>query len=446
MKPDTVPTPAELRRLAEERLNAHAQTAPFMPRDSRVDAKTFHELEVHQIELEMQNEELRSARSEVEALQARYFDFYDLAPVGYVIIGETGLILEANLTAASLLGVNRAVLIRQPLSQYIYKEDQDFLSQYRKQRYQTPSAAGPQTCELRLVKPDGTLSWVRLDATATEGPDGTFACRVAISDISEHKHEETRALLAKDVLTVLNRTNNIKNIIRDILLLIKEQTGIEAIGIRLKAGEDFPYAETMGFPDHFVVLENQLCTRDATGQILRNAQGLPVLECMCGNVICGRTNPTLPFFTEAGSFWTNSTTDLLVSTTEAERQALTRNRCRNEGYESVALIPLKAGDETIGLLQINDHRRNRFTVDQITFLEGLGASIGIAITRKLTDEGLRVRNAALTRFNAVMVDRELRMIELKREVNELCLKLGEPPRYKIVSVAPFPPHEPSGPL
>ena len=208
-------------------------------------------------------------------------------------------------------------------------------------------------------------------------------------DITQQKRAETRELLVKDVLTVLNRSKDIKSIIRDILLLLKQQTGIEAVGIRLKEGEDFPYTQTNGFPDRFVELENQLCARDAAGRILRNAQGLPVLECMCGNVICGRTNPCLPFFTTAGSFWSNCTTELLASTTETDRQAHTRNRCNGEGYESVALIPLKAGDETIGLLQFNDHRRNQFTLDQIVFLEGLSASISIAITRTQTDEKLR---------------------------------------------------------
>src|SRR5579863_8611523 len=87
--------------------------------------RALHELRVHQIELEMQNEELRRTQEELEASRARYFDLYDLAPVGYFTLSEQGLILEANLTAAKLLGVPRGTLVKQPLSRFVLREDQD---------------------------------------------------------------------------------------------------------------------------------------------------------------------------------------------------------------------------------------------------------------------------------------------------------------------------------
>jgi PAS domain S-box-containing protein len=128
-----------------------------------------HELRVHQIELEMQNEELRTAQAEIEAGRARYFDLYDLAPVGYCTLSEQGLILEANLTAATLLGWPEAALVKQPISRFILKEDQDIYYLHRKKLFETGE---PQECELRLVKPDGTLFWAHLTATAAQAEDG----------------------------------------------------------------------------------------------------------------------------------------------------------------------------------------------------------------------------------------------------------------------------------
>lgn len=200
-------------------------------------------------------------------------------------------------------------------------------------------------------------------------------------EVTERKKAEEKQKFAVDILKRLNMFGTQRDVIGDILILIKGITGIEAIGIRLKQGEDYPYYTTVGFTPDFIEAENYLCTRDMEGQILRDEIGNPVLECMCGNIIKGRTDPKLPFFTEGGSFWSNNTTKLLASTTEEDRQARTRNRCNSEGYESVALIPLKSGDEIIGLLQLNDKRPDQYDLEIIKFFEGIGASIGIALDK-----------------------------------------------------------------
>lgn len=188
--------------------------------------------------------------------------------------------------------------------------------------------------------------------------------------------------LAIQVLTLLGQDLKSSDVIRQIFKSVKEFTGFEAVGIRLRDGEDFPYFETKGFSRDFIQLENSLCTRTETGEIIRDSVGNPFPDCMCGNIIRGRTDTSLPFFTQGGSFWTNSTTALLATTTEKERQSRTRNRCNGEGYESVALIPLRTDRQIIGILQLNDSRKNCFTLDMINFFEGIGVSIGIVLGRK----------------------------------------------------------------
>ncbi len=152
-----------------------------------------HELRVHQIELEIQNEELQAAQAELEESRSRYFDLYDMAPVGYCTISEKGLILEANLTAAAMLDTARSALVRLPISRFILKADQDIYYLHRKQLFET---AEPQECELRMVKPDGTVFWVDLIATAARAEDGAPSCRAVISDITGRKQaaEERKKL------------------------------------------------------------------------------------------------------------------------------------------------------------------------------------------------------------------------------------------------------------
>jgi hypothetical protein len=149
---------------------------------------------------------------------------------------------------------------------------------------------------------------------------------------------ESERNLAAQVLDTANMPSDKIDLIKEILLMIRNHTGFEALGIRLQDGKDFPYMVTIGFPEEFIEAEKSLFARNQYGELMRDSKGNPFLECMCGNVISGRVDPKLPFFTECGSFWTNSTTDLLATTSEAERQVRTRNRCHDQGFESIALI------------------------------------------------------------------------------------------------------------
>ena len=174
----------ELRRLAEEKSGPSLESLEAqIPEDVRL---MFHELCVHQIELEMQNEELRRTQTELDATRARYFDLYDLAPVGYCTLSGLGLILEANLTAANLLGQARGILINQPISRYIHRQDQDIY--YRCQ--QTPDVRGTRECELRMVSANGSVFWASLASTVSRQSDGTLECRLVISNITDRKHAE----------------------------------------------------------------------------------------------------------------------------------------------------------------------------------------------------------------------------------------------------------------
>jgi PAS domain S-box-containing protein len=147
----------------------------------------LHELHVHQIELEMQNEELQQTKHELDVLGKRYFDLYDLAPVGYITLNEQNLILDANLKATNLLGVTRQIMIKQSFFPFILALDQDIFYLHRQQLNKTGAT---QTCELRMVKPEGMPFWVQLTETITQNTSGERLFRVVISEISERKKIE----------------------------------------------------------------------------------------------------------------------------------------------------------------------------------------------------------------------------------------------------------------
>ncbi len=170
--------------------------------------RMLHNLRVHQIELETQNEELRRTQVELETARARYFDLYDLAPVGYCTVNASGLILQANLTAALLLGMDRGTLVKQPLSRFIFKADQD---NYYLCRRHLLEIDAPQTCEVRMVQHDSTPIWVRLVITQAQDDDGAPLLRMALTDVTQStlltiamQDSETRYRTLSEVLQARN--------------------------------------------------------------------------------------------------------------------------------------------------------------------------------------------------------------------------------------------------
>jgi len=177
---------SELRRLAEKLLHKKkANTQEKLPDNME---EIVHELRVHQIELEMQNDELRKTQVELEESRNKYYDLYDFAPVGYLTLDKNGLIQEINLTGAHLLGLERHYLIKMAFYQFIAPEDHQVFYVHRQKVFETRLQ---QSCELNLIKKDGTKFFAQLQCIAIEDDKGNFnGMRSAISDITRLKQTE----------------------------------------------------------------------------------------------------------------------------------------------------------------------------------------------------------------------------------------------------------------
>ena len=199
--------PNTLRQRAEERVMANkvVKSSALSPEETQ---RTLHELQVHQVELEMQNEELCRAQVDLDAGRARYFELYDLAPAGYITLSEKGLILEANLTFATVIGVGRYKLVKTPLSRFVFKEDQDILYHHLNHLLETVE---PRMCDLRMVKNDGLVFWTSLKSSAAKDIDGSPVIRVILNDINERKKAEAALKRSEDFLrsTLDGLTSNI---------------------------------------------------------------------------------------------------------------------------------------------------------------------------------------------------------------------------------------------
>jgi PAS domain S-box-containing protein len=148
-------------------------------------------LRQHQVELQMQNDELSAKQAELEALQSKYVDLYDFAPAGYFTLSKSGLILEANLTGSDLLGVTRSVLLKQPFTSFIINEDQDIFYIHRKKLFDDGT---PQTCELRIKRNDGLIFPVYIKAVSKHEGNESETCLVIMIEhsvnVQDIKHLE----------------------------------------------------------------------------------------------------------------------------------------------------------------------------------------------------------------------------------------------------------------
>jgi PAS domain S-box-containing protein len=181
---ETPPDKESLRKKAEKKLRnrSKAELKEFPAEEA---ARLIHELQVHKIELEMQNEELRRAHVALEKSRTEYSDLYDFSPVGYFTLDKNGLILQANLTGAGLLGIERSHLIKKPFIQYIAKNYHDLFFLHRRNAHDTKER---QTCEIKIRRKNGTEFYAQMESIAVKDSDGNFSqCRTVVTDISQRK-------------------------------------------------------------------------------------------------------------------------------------------------------------------------------------------------------------------------------------------------------------------
>ena len=175
---------ADLRKRAEKALTSKTEVTKEILGTNA--PELIHELEVHQIELEMQNEELRRTQVELTEALNRYYDLYDLAPVGYFSLDQKGRILEVNLAGADLLGIERGSLIKKKFSQFIIPDSQDAFYMHQKKVFK---ARGMQSQELQLKKENAAPFYAYLESIKSKDAKGTFSLmRTVMIDISENKY------------------------------------------------------------------------------------------------------------------------------------------------------------------------------------------------------------------------------------------------------------------
>jgi PAS domain S-box-containing protein len=356
-----------LRRRAEQALGQQPQDLEALPQEEV--QHLFHELQVYQIELEMQNEELRRTQRELALARDRYFDLFDLAPVAYLTLSARGLILEANLTAANLLGVERRALLELPFSRFVLPDDQDL---YYRLRRRVLDSRSRQTCELRLVSEGGAPFHAHLHWTLAEDLGGTDRCRVTISDISAR----VRAVEQRHhTLTLLNRIS------RELTTTLNSEQVVERLLLAVAEHIDTESASLWLWDEHE---ENGLvCRAIARGKNLSlvNLRLRPD-ACTVGRVIQTGQSALLPVAQSDPRFVPGFDNETGLQT------------------DSLLAAPLWVRTKVIGALRLANKRSGTFDEEDLSVVETLAASAAIALDNAHLVETLQRYTAELQSRNA----------------------------------------------
>jgi putative nucleotidyltransferase with HDIG domain/PAS domain S-box-containing protein len=243
--------------------------------------------------------------------------------------------------------------------------------------------------EYRIIRPsDGETRWIDSLGHGVYDDTGRPLSLIGLCiDATGRKRTETLLSVPSEILAILSEGGHAEEMAAKIVDAVKRASGFSAVGLRLRDGDDYPFIAATGYEAGFIEAEDSLTSPAPGGGLCRDEDGSISLDCTCGLVIRGPGAAGESLFTPGGSIWANDTQAASEALQDDPRQR-PRNRCVHVGFRSVALVPVRAGDQTLGLLHLADDRTGRFTPESIRFFEGLGASIGTALLRRQAEEHL----------------------------------------------------------
>jgi len=301
---------------------------------------------------------------------------------GFWLVSAAGRLLEVNEAYSRMSGYSIEELLTMGVSDLESTETAAETAAH----IASITALGADRFESRHRRKDGTVIDVESSTQLVVGGGGEITA--FLRDITELKVAEAYREMGREILSILNAHGELNDSIRQVITALKAGTGVDAVGIRLQQGEDFPYFSQEGLSEDFLATENVLIERDSEGGLCRDDTGRPLLACTCGLVIDGPADLYGSVLTPGGSFWTNDSVPLLDLPADQDPRRHPRNECIHYGYVSIALVPIREKDRTVGLIHLNDRRKDLFTLKTIELLEGVATLIGEAFMRRKAEAAL----------------------------------------------------------
>lgn len=358
-----------------------------MDNQSNSDSADLDSLQNQLSELSEREQQLRTTSSNLKQL-------IDLAPFGYQSLDENGCFIDVNQTWLNTLGRTREEVIGKNFAEFLDPAKRSFFTD-NFPKFKELGAV--QSVEFEMLRKDGSEVSVSFDGRIGRDPQGKFRqTHCFFRDITDKKKAESYREMGREVLQILSGLGTLPVLIHRIIEILKQRTAFDAVGIRLKEGEDFPFYAQCGFSDSFLLHENSLLEYTENGAICRNRNGKAQLACACGLILSGEIDPSKPFFTRGGSFWVNDSLSLLDIDPETDLRFRPRNQCVFNGYASFALIPIRVREDIVGLIHFSNKQKGSFSRVSIAHLENIASHIGEALLSKQAEAALQEERGRLT--------------------------------------------------
>jgi len=335
-------------------------------------------------DLESQIEERSKVEDRLRNSEHNFRNSIDNSPLGTAIIDGLGKLVYVNQAHLDIWDYNSLEELKAiPRKDRYLPQSYDGLEERLRKRQKDESFSP--NYEMTIIRKDGKLRQLET-STSTVLWDGEKRYQILYRDITERKQAEEYRDWGHIILKILNEQGDVNDSIQSVIDVFKSQAGFDAVGIRLQDGDDFPYFIQKGFSEDFLLTENTLVERSTDGGLCRDENGNVNLECTCGLVISGKADPANPLFTQGGSAWTNDSFPILDIPSSDDPRLHPRNECIHRGYASIALIPIRNRDKIVGLIQLNDQQKGRFSLTTIEKLEEIASQIGLALMHKQAEE------------------------------------------------------------
>lgn len=336
----------------------------------------------------------------------RFSNVFNNSGIGIIVLSKSPdfNIENANLAFCDFIGYTQNELIGMPIQKITFPQDWS-ISVYNDDLVnRLPSFSKAVTFYKRYIAKNGLIKWGSVFLTKIEHDDGEIEYVSQVIDITQQKKAESERKLLVNVVKELNASDmKNKDTIKNIMQNIKEVIMLDSVAVRLpqkiskenQQVNDYTFYYHDGFNDDFVNNEKSLyCSDDES-----NNQ----LDCVCGLVISGKTNPNLEKFTENGSFWTNNMSNSLNKLNENDISSIKRRQsCWERGHESMAIIPIISGDSIVGSMLLTANRKEAFEESTINFLEEIGKAMGVAFSRMQLRTDIENSRRALSRANDIL--------------------------------------------